>query len=130
MSAWHDLQRLRQVRRGACGARGAEQQRHAELARAVDDEPQVAPRHRLRRRQLAGAEVVRPHIDRAHVAADEMRRPRKSRAQRRLRDAVSELAGGRERAQRLPRREAGIEQLRDDARHSTTSSSGRCCCAP
>jgi len=120
-----------EMRPRAGAARGADQQRHVERARPTQHEAEVAPRHRFGRGDLSGAQIAGAGVDGSHVAADEVRLARQARLQRRLRNAVAELARGRQRPQRARARAAGefLAQPRAGA-HRSIPSSGPCCCVP
>ena len=118
-----------EVGRGTGGPGAADQQGHAGGAGAMHDEAEVAEGDRFRGRHAPCTQVVGPGVDRAHVAADGVRFAGEAGPQRRFGDAVAELAGGGEDAERLAGARAVVAKPGDDA-HSTTPSSGRCCCAP
>ena len=125
----HDLERLIEVRSGAGRACGADDQGDVECSRRTQHLAQVALGADAGRRHLAGAQIGGADVDGAHVDADHVRCARKSRLQSRRGDAIAELPGGAERAQRpAPARE--VRKQSTNRRHSSISRSGACCWAP
>jgi hypothetical protein len=127
----HERRRRGEMRCGAGCAGRADEQRHAEPPRGLEHEGEIASGHLGRRRHLAAAEIGGSGIDRPHVGADEMRAAGDARAQRRLGDAVAELARRGEDAQLAASscgRQTGAQAL--ERAHNAMSSRGPCCCAP
>jgi len=100
-----------QMGRGAGRTGGSDDQRDIQLPGGKQDAPQVAAGRLGGGRHLALAQIGGSDVNRAHVAADEVRAALQAGAERCGRDAVAELAG---RAQQ-PDRAAGAVKLGDDA---------------
>ena len=124
-----DRERRLQMRRRARRTGGTDHQRHVDRARAQQHLAQIAPRRGRRGRHLALAEIGRPDIDRAHVAADQVRLACQAGIERRRRNAIAELPRRPEEPHRPPRA-ADIVQHAAGCAHISTPSSGACCCAP
>ena len=114
-------------RAGRTGA--ADDERYAQLQRGSQHEFQVAPHHRRWSGHGARTQVVGAGIDGAHVATDEVWLARQAAPQRRQRNAVAELPGRCQHAQRPVAGPMRPKQL-PNGRHRTTPSKGACCCAP
>ena len=125
----NDRQRRLQMRRGARRTGGADHQRHIDRPRAQQYLAQIAPCCRRRRRHLALAEIGRADIDRAHVAADQIRLARKPGIECRRRDAIAKLPRSAEKSHR-PARPPNIVQNAAGRAHISIPSNGACCCAP
>ena len=100
-----------QMRRRARGASRADHQRHINRTRTEQHLAQVAPRRRWCRRHLAFAEIGGPDIDRAHVAADQVRLARQTCIEGRSGNAVAELSRCAQKSHRSP----GAAHLLEDA---------------
>ena len=84
-------QRLIEMWLGSGRSGRAYDQRNLQLQRTAQHLAQIAPCRRWRGRKLSAAEIVGARIDRAHIAANEMRRAFKAGIEGRRRHAVTEL---------------------------------------
>ena len=124
-----DVHGLGKVRIAAARAGRAENEGNAVPDRTDDREAEIPLGRAPRRRELACAEIVGARIDRAHVSADQMRLAREAGAECRFGNAIAELSGGREDAQRTLLALPGVDGGGESA-HISRSRMGRCCWAP
>ena len=92
------LQRRVQMGRGARRPGRSDDERYPGPEGSVQNPAQIADRALFRRGQSAGAQIIRTHVDGAHVASDDVGLARQPGLERRRRDAVAELARGRQHA--------------------------------
>ena len=124
-----DGKRRLQMRFGTRGPGRTDNQRHVDRTRAQQRLPQIASRCRRCSRHLAFAEIGGTDIDRAHVAADQIRLAREAGIECRSGNAVAKLPRCTEEAHRPPCAAHVVEDAAGGA-HISTPNNGACCCAP
>ena len=122
-----------QLRPRPGGAGAADDQRDALRQGRCQHQLKVAVHHGRGRCHLARAQVIGAGVDRAHVAADQVRPARQPALQGGLGNAIAQLARGSQDAQRPVLQTVALQQAlagTHGAPSSRMPSMGACCCAP